>query len=312
MADVAMPSSSDRSSASHAVGLLLIVGGLLAVTTIFAKAAPRVGWSPIVMLQWAFLGSAVLQGGLLTFQQILESGGQGGSTQTRASNWELAAYLGVAGLLFALPSALSFAAAPHVGAGFMSLCFAFPLVLTYGFSVLLKLEQVAVLRVVGVASGVLGGVLLATAGRNFAPEAQGWALAALMVPVILAVGNIYRTVKWPKGVSNLALSTGMGVVGFCVLWVATNLWGLPQRPQQLTGAAIGLLVAQSLVFAFQYVLSFQLQKLAGPVYLSQIGSVAAVLGLGLAYLVFQEVPGLLQMAAVAAIGIGIFCVSWKR
>ena len=76
--------------------------------------------------------------------------------------------------------------------------------------------------------------------------------------------------------------------------------------------ATGLLAAQITIFTFQYGLYFRLQHTAGPVYLSQIGSVAAVIGLGLGYLAFVEVPNMAKLAAVAAVGAGIVLVSKGR
>ena len=288
--------------------LLFAVGGLLGTSAVFAKSAPAFGWSPIVLLQWSMLGSAFVQAGLL----IWRAKGAAGPGSSSATARELVTYMAVAGGLFALPNAIGFTAAPEVGAGFISLCLAFPLVLTYGISVALKLERFQTVRAVGVVMGLIGGVLLVGAGQALDAQARIWAVGALLMPVIIAIGNIYRTLKWPHGASPLLLSTGMMAFGGLGLLALTLGLGLPQLPASITSAALGLAAAQALLFAVQYVLYFQLQKVAGPVYLSQIGSVAAVTGLGLAFLAFGEIPGWLQFAAVGAIGLGILLVSYRR
>lgn len=288
--------------------LLLAVGGLLGTSAVFAKAAPGLGWTPIILLQWSMLGSALIQGGVLLWR----ARGKAGAGQTPATQRQLVTYMAVAGGLFALPNAIGFTAAPQVGAGFISLCLAFPLVLTYGLSVVLKLERFQTLRALGVVMGLVGGVLLVSDGQSLDPQARLWAIGALLMPVIIAVGNIYRTLKWPHGASPLLLSTGMMAFGGGSLVLVTLGLGLPQVPTSISGAALGLAAAQALVFAVQYVFYFQLQKVAGPVYLSQIGSVAAVTGLGLAFLTFGEMPGWLQFSAVGAIGLGILLVSYRR
>ncbi|MBO6512173.1 MAG: EamA/RhaT family transporter, partial [Roseibium sp.] len=65
---------------------------------------------------------------------------------------------------------------------------------------------------------------------------------------------------------------------------------VPMVPVSFSDQALALLAAQTAIFTVQYGLYFRLQQTAGPVYLSQIGSVAAVIGLVLGYLVYGEVP----------------------
>ena len=40
--------------------LLLTVGSFLAVSVVFAKTGPMVGWHPLGLLQWAIIGGAAL------------------------------------------------------------------------------------------------------------------------------------------------------------------------------------------------------------------------------------------------------------
>ena len=196
-----------------------------------------------------------------------------------------------------------------VGAGFVSLSYAFPLVLTYAFAVLIGLERLQVLRAVGVLFGLAGGLLLALSGTQLSAEASLWSVFALSIPVFLAVGNIYRTLKWPEGARPVDLALGMMGTGFVALAVFTTAFGIPVVPVSWTTGGTALLAGQVAIFALQYGLYFRLQQTAGPVYLSQIGSVAAVIGLGLGFVVFGEVPNLAKLAAVAAVGLGIVFVT---
>ncbi|WP_228868577.1 DMT family transporter [Roseibium aggregatum] len=289
--------------------LLLIVGGFLAVSTVIAKAAPMTGWHPLALLQWSILGGA---GGLFVISRIASGGSMAAKGDTGVSRGQFAFYLLVSGLLFIAPNMIAVVAAPKVGAGFVSLSYAFPLVLTYGFAVLLRLEKFQVLRGVGVLFGLAGGILLAASGRQLSVDASWWAMFALSIPVFLASGNIFRTVKWPAGARPVNLALGMMLVGFAALGLFTAMAGIPVVPGTWSLEATGLLAAQITIFAFQYGLYFRLQHTAGPVYLSQIGSVAAVIGLGLGYLAFGEVPNMAKLAAVAAVGAGIVLVSKGR
>ncbi|MDN3718988.1 EamA family transporter [Roseibium salinum] len=135
---------------------------------------------------------------------------------------------------------------------------------------------------------------------------------ALSIPVFLATGNIYRTLKWPKGATPVDLALGMMATGFLALAIFTAAIGIPVVPSGWSPEAVGLLAAQMAIFALQYGLYFRLQQTAGPVYLSQIGSVAAVIGLGLGFLVFGEIPNAAKLAAVASVGAGIVLVTLGR
>lgn len=301
---------SNRSLMEQPLALLLVVGSFLAVSTVIAKAAPQVGWHPLALLQWSILGGA---GGLFLITRLVAAGKP--AVRDTGSVWitrRLAAYLTVSGVLFIAPNMIAVMAAPKVGAGFVSLSYAFPLVLTYALAVVLGLERLQVLRGTGVLFGLAGGVLLAVSGANLSLEASWWSMFALSIPVFLAAGNIYRTLKWPQGARPVNLALGMMVTGFTTLSVFNLLLSVPVVPVAWSAHAIGLLAAQIAIFTVQYGLYFRLQKTAGPVYLSQIGSVAAVVGLGLGFLVFGEVPNVAKLSAVASVGMGIVLVTLGR
>lgn len=289
-------------NANSALLLLLTVGTLLGTTAIFAKSAPLAGWPPLALLQWSMVIGAGLQIAVAFAGRL-----------TISLSPAILAIMAITGFLYAVPNALAFAAARHVGAGFVALCFAFPLVLTYGMAIVLRMETVQAMRLAGVLSGVAGGIVLAV-GRQISGDALGlWALAALASPVIVAIGNIYRTLYWPAGVQPLQLSIGMLAFGAVTLVLINLVIGGGQGPVMLPATwsvdALALLAGQSLISAIMFGLYFRLQALAGPVYLSQIGSVSAVIGVGLAFILFNEIPTGADMVAAALIAAGIVLVN---
>lgn len=257
--------------------LLVTVGAMLGVTAVIAKAAALAGWPPVALLAWALLG-----GGLLQFGFSLAAGRRPGTSAPY-----LRYYLG-SGLLQALPNALAFAAAQHVGAGIVALCFAFPLIFTYALALCFRLERLQGQRLAGVLLGVAGGLVIAagSGGTGFSPSP--WMLAALTAPVIIAVGNLYRSLYWPAGATALELSPGMLLTAGASLLLGLLATGTPLAPETWGFVTSGLLLGQTAIFALLFVLYFALQKLAGPVYLSQIGSVGALVGLGLATALLAE------------------------
>lgn len=283
---------------SGVVGLLLVVGALLAVSILIAKAAPTLGWHPLSLLQWSMLGSAILMYARVAFAKpalVLSSG--------------FLKFSLVSGVLFALPNALGFAAAQHIGVGFVTLCMAFPLVITYAIAVSIGLEKINAVKLSGVIAGVVGAVLLSLSTHTLDGDLNFWIIASLCGPVLLAIGNIFRSRYWPPGVPPAHLSLSMMAIGFLTLVGITLALDIPLAPTAWSLGAAGLLIAQILVFTLLYDLYFRLQHMAGPVYLSQIGSVSAVIGAVLAFAFFAEIPTALGLMAIAFVGLGVYGVS---
>ncbi|MEQ8354242.1 MAG: DMT family transporter [Kiloniellaceae bacterium] len=280
--------------------LVLAVGSLLGVTAVIAKAAALAGWPPLALLAWSNLGAAAIQLACTT------AAGRRFNTTAPYRRYYL-----ISGLLFALPNALAFGAAQHVGAGIVALCFAFPLILTYGLALGFGLERLQGRRLAGVLLGLGGALTIALSGG--APGSglavSPWLLAALSAPAIIAVGNIYRSLHWPKGADGLELSPGMLLVGGLSLLLALLAGGAGLAPAAWDTASLAFLAGQTAIFALLYLLYFMLQKLAGPVYLSQIGSVGALVGITLATVVLAEPLTAAIVIAGALVAAGILLVN---
>ncbi|MCJ2141171.1 DMT family transporter [Methylobacterium sp. E-066] len=284
--------------APTAYGLLLSTGFLLGLTTVMAGLASGLGWHPISFLFWSALGGGLV---LATFAGLAGERLKPSSTLLR--------YGLQAGMLsFALPNILSFAAIPHVGAGFVALCLAFPPLLTYGLALILGMDRVSVQGVVGMGLG-LGGAVLFAASRLTGAEGGGlWAGLALAAPVSVAAGNIYRTVAWPADTSPGLLApvmvlTAAVMIGAYAILAAVPLFAVPAT------WTLALLPIQAAIIAATYGLFFVLQKVSGPVGLSQIGWIGAITGKGLAVaLLGESFPPILALA-IPLILAGIVLVS---
>src|SRR5690606_17808373 len=120
---------------------------------------------------------------------------------------------------------------------------------------------------------------------------------------------------WPNGTSARQLAGLMLLCG-AALTLPFAVW------QDGVGAALVLLQPRLLPilscaiisFVFQYLTFFRLQQIAGPVYLSQTGSVAAITGTPIAIVVLGEsVPdGFAHAAALIIFGLAIFQLNMFR
>jgi drug/metabolite transporter (DMT)-like permease len=89
-----------------------------------------------------------------------------------------------------------------------------------------------------------------------------------------------------------------------VLGVLSLLWN-GSLPLSAALAVPGLLLAQVAISAAMFAVFFRLQSVGGPVYLSQIGYVAAAVGLGTGTLVLGEHYGLLTWLGAVVVAVGV-------
>ncbi|MGQ4878692.1 EamA/RhaT family transporter [Billgrantia sp. LNSP4103-1] len=277
----------------YALGCLLLVGSLLALSLALAKLADGAGAPRLGFLMVAVSGAGLLLLALAGLQR-----------QPMRLDRRIVEYALVSGALFALPNALGFLAVRHVGAGFVSLSFAFPILVTWVLAVGIGMERVNALRLLGVLLGLAGGVLLAWAKAGGMQGAQGWIALVLAIPLIIALGNVYRTLRWPQEAGPVYLAALMLLGGALSLAPFVLAFEMRQASQLLGPEVFRLLLAEAVVFTVLYVFYFVLQKIAGPVYLSQIGMVAALVGTLIAVsLLGEAVPPYLGLAGVL-VGLG--------
>lgn len=280
---------------NSAIGLLVVTGGLLGLTLPFGKIATDAGVPAIV---WAFVIS-LGAGGVLLAALLLRR------ERIRLNAHKLRYFFVTAAISYALPNLLMFSVMPHVGAGYTGIMFTLSPVITLVFSILLGVRRPNLLGVAGIAIGFVGAVMVAaTRGEAGEPAALIWVAIALLIPLCLASGNIYRTIDWPEGTGPIELAVGshlaaaaMLLVGILVLDGGVSLGQLAELPV----VVVAQMASASAMFAF----FFRLQAVGGPVYLSQIGYVAAAVGLFSGTLFLGERYALLTWLGAAIIVVGV-------
>lgn len=279
---------------------LLVGGALLGISTNVAKYAGEIGLSPLAFLFWSIAGAATILLVIALLRHELPP-----FNKRSFEYYFISALVSVAG-----SNLLFFSAIPHVGAGFVALIISLPPLLTYLGALALGMERFQTVRALGVAAALAGAGVLAA--RKFsAPDASVfWILIALCGPVLLAIGNLYRTLRWPEGASPNALAPGM-LIAAVVLLGATSLLPDFSLTVPLGGfLPLGLITLQAFIFAGQFQLLFLLQKTGGPVLLSLLGSVGAIVGVPVAVFLQGESPpdGLILGASLIALGVAL--VTW--
>ncbi|SDP13225.1 EamA-like transporter family protein [Rhodoferax sp. OV413] len=284
--------------------LLLTTGSLLGLNFPLGKLAGAAGISPLV---WSLLMSAgaglVLALALWALRDRLP--------------WDrrhLRYYLVTGAVSNALPNLLVFSAMPHLGAGFTSIFLAFSPILTLLLHSMLQRRRPGALGAAGIALGFVGAlvIVLSKGGVDSPGGAPAlWLALAFLIPLLLACGNVYRTLAWPAGTSGLALAAGTNLGAAAVLAVLSLLW-TGSLPVATALAVPGLLLAQIAVTAAMFAVFFRLQRVGGPVYLSQIGYVAAAVGLGTGTFVLGEHYGVLTWLGAVVVAVGVLMTTREQ
>jgi drug/metabolite transporter (DMT)-like permease len=187
-------------------------------------------------------------------------------------------FIVVAVISYALPNALVFTAIPHLGSAYTAILFTLSPMFTVIFSFAARLRAPRRLEFAGIAIGFVGTLLVASARGEVGRSVEWfWIGLGALVPVSLALGNVYRTLDLPRGTPSLVLAVGSNAVAALLLlglcWATGGLGGFAVL------ATVPWLVAlQVAATAAMLALFFQLQVVGGPVTLSQIGTVAAAIG----------------------------------
>ncbi len=199
---------------NSALGLLVVTGALLGLSLPFGKIATETGVPPVV---WAFVISAG-GGGVILVAMLLR--GERISLTAR----KLRYFFVTAAISYALPNLLLFSVMPHVGAGYAGIMFTLSPIVTLVLSILFGVRRPNLLGILGIAVGFVGAVMVATTrGEVGEPAALFWVAVALLIPLSLASGNIYRTVDWPEDAAPMELAVGSNLAAGLILLVGIAL-----------------------------------------------------------------------------------------
>ncbi|HRA94350.1 MAG TPA: DMT family transporter [Aestuariivirga sp.] len=283
--------------------LLLGTGAALGLNFPIGKMAMGAGVTPAL---WAAVISVGAGLAMLFIVAVTERG-----DLSRTSTLSFAIISGF--LSYVVPNLLTYSVIPKIGSGLAAIMFALSPVVTALLSVVLRVRPPNLLGIFGITLGLAGaGIIIFSRQLDFSGSTP-WILLALLIPVFLGAGNVYRTMAWPFGASprKLAAHTNLAAVPFLAIFIYAQTGTIDLVPL----AAIPSLVAVQLVVStVMFLMFFRLQQVGGPTYLSQIGYVAAAVGVVIGVLYFGEIypPHVWVGAGVIAAGIAFSTLSQAK
>ena len=219
----------------------------------------------------------------------------------------------VAMLGAAIPAVLFYNAAPHVPAGVLSITVALIPLMTYGFSIPLKLETFSVVRVAGLVFGVIAICLIALPENSLPdPASLPWILIACISAICYAIENIILGFKSALTVGPMRLAMGMNLmaaVALLPITILTDSFFSPSFPlQNVDYAVIGL----GLITVVAYTMFVLSVALFGSVFSSQVGYVVTLTGVFWGMSIFGEKPSVWVWLSLCAMIIGLALVTPRK
>jgi drug/metabolite transporter (DMT)-like permease len=281
---------------THApAALLLIVGTLLGLNFPLGKLAGAAGVPPLVWSALIAVGGVLVLGAVLVARRI----------PVPLDLRHLRYFTVVAVLSYAVPNALIYTAIPHLGSAYAAILFTLSPMLTVVFSMTARLRRPRPMELAGIGIGFVGTVLVASARGEVGHAVEWlWIGIGVLVPLSLALGNVYRTIDLPHGTPSLVLAVGSNAVAALLLIVIAAATGTLGGGAALTNVP-GIALLQIAASAAMFALFFQLQVVGGPVTLSQIGTVAAAVGVIAGTLGLGERYAPVVWIGIAVIALGI-------
>jgi drug/metabolite transporter (DMT)-like permease len=282
--------------------LLVVLGALWGGNPSFSKALAIAGVSPFSVVFWQTFGA----GTLLLLVCLLRRT----SLRFRVKHLIYFAFMGVVGIDVSYVTLVF--TVEKLSAGYVSVLILFSPMLTYAMALVLRMEPMVAIRAVGIVVGLAGAaVLVLPAGSLPSRDLLPLALLAFITPLGYAAANIFAEIARPPDTDNVALAMGTmfaAAIGALSGALINNSF---YPAWQNFGHAETVLALFALATSVAFLIFYAIIKMAGAVYLGQVGYLATLFGVSWGILFFAETPSawlwlaaLLVAAGVALVNLG--------
>ena len=279
---------------------LLIMGTAWGLSFSLGKIAVENGAKPFGVAQFQVMFAGIV----LLFVNVI----RGKSTQNMRD--KLGFIFCIAMLGAAIPSVLFYYAAPHVPAGVLSITVALIPLMTYGFSIPLKLETFSVVRAVGLVFGVIAICLIALPENSLPdPATLPWIFIACISALCYAVENIILGFKSALTVGPMRLAMGMNLIAAVTLLpitILTDSYFSPSLPLKTVDYAV---IGLGLITVVAYTMFVLSVALFGSVFSSQVGYIVTLTGVFWGMIIFGESPSVWIWLSLCAMIVGLALVT---
>lgn len=290
-------------SAPHALSLLLllVLGTNWGLGFSLGKFGVTGGLHPLAYAFWQCTGGGLVLVAISFFRGHLPP----------VTGKHLRYYLICGVTNIAMPNLVALTAVRHIPVGIIVLLVSLGPLITYGVAQLIRIERFDLRRVAGIVIGLLGAAMILVPRTSLpSADAFGWVLFAMITPLCYGVSNVYLAVARPPDVPSLALGGAMQLGAGAALLPLALIMGTMHvpLPPQTTGEIANL--SHILVSSLGSLIFFELMRMRGPVFASQVGYIVCLSGVFWGKLFFGEQHSLWVWAAMVVIFVGLALATW--
>ncbi len=285
------------------VGMLLILGTMWGGSFSLAKVATTAGIHPFGLLLWQSVGAATI---LLSFCALRR--------RLRAVRIaHVGYYTGCALLGIVAPSTAIYWAAAHVPAGVLAMLVTSVPMLTYALALATRVEVFDGRCVAGLALGFVAVLLIVGPRTSLpVPGMVGWVLIGLIAPLCYAGSNIFVARFRPAASESTALAAGMLTAAAVLATLLATATGTAHMVGPPWDAADMAVLGLPVITGVAHIFLFELIRIAGPVFFSQVGYVVTVAGVLWGMLLFGERHSPWIWLALVLMFAGVALVNMRR
>ncbi len=274
--------------------LLVVLGALWGGNPSFSKALAIAGVSPFSVVFWQTSGAGILLLGVCLLRRT--------SLKFSAKHLIYFAFMGVVGIDVSYVTLVF--TVEQLSAGYVSVLILFSPMLTYTIALFLRMEPLVTIRAVGIVVGLAGaGVLVIPEGSLPSRDLLPLALLAFITPLGYAAANVFADIARPPNTDNVALAMGTMFAAASGALVGSLIDNSFYPAWQNFGHAEMVLAGFALATSIAFLIFYAIIKMAGAVYLGQVGYLATLFGVAWGILFFAEKPSAwLWLAALLVAG----------
>jgi len=290
---------------NRSISLLLLVycglgwGAAIAI----AKVATQGGVHPLGYVFWVAIIAALILTGIGLVRGSLPN----------VTMAHIRYYIIIGGLRIVCANVVWYTVVKYVPAGALAVVLGLTPIFTYAIGLTMRTETFAVVRALGLSFGFLGVIFFIVPNESLPDRSMiPWLVFGLLAPFTYSLANILIERLRPATGSSLSLTTGMVWFGAIVMLPVTLLTGsfhVPSFPLTTPDIAV---FGHALISGMAFFALFEMIRLSGPTYASQLNYLVTLTGVLSGILFFNETPTWWVWAGTALVIVGVSMVDRKR
>lgn len=282
------------------LSILFVVGVGWGTGVILVKYATGQGIHPLGYVFWVAFGAFAV----MLAVSLLRG------RPPRLGRKHLAYYGIVGGLRLACANIVFYTVVQHIPAGVMAVVLGTMPIFTYAMALALRVERFAALRLAGILTGLFGVVLFVVPRASLPePGMALWVLAGLGAPFLYSVANMVIDRLRPAGDDSIALTAGMLAAASVFTGLIAVAFGAFHVPGWPPSTAETVMICHMGISALGFLGLFELIRIAGPTYASQLTYIVTLSGVLVGIVVFDERHSVWVWLAVALVLLGVGLVN---